>query len=50
MMAVVALLALGFASPDPMLATTLIFACPLWFPVILYLRGRAPGTGQAPLD
>jgi hypothetical protein len=45
-MVIVALLALAFASPDPVMAFTLIFTCPLWFPVILFnLRARAPVTG-----
>jgi hypothetical protein len=43
LMLIVALLALGFASPDPVLALTLIFTCPIWFVVLAAkLRDRPP--------
>jgi hypothetical protein len=47
-MAVVALLALGLASPDPILAVTLIVACPLWMPVIVKNRGHRPAGDDRP--
>ena len=34
-MLLVALLAIAFASPDPLMAAILIFGCPLWVPVLL---------------
>ena len=43
LMGFVALLALGFAAPDPVMALTLIFTCPVWFVVIAAkLRTRSP--------
>lgn len=41
----VALLALGFASDDPVLAILLICSCPLWFVVIV---SRRPGGSRPP--
>ena len=46
LMVVVALLALGFASSDPVTALLLIFSCPLWIVRFVRMRGaRAGGTG-----
>ena len=43
LMGIVALVSVGLAMPDPVMAITLIFTCPLWF-VLIAAKGRA----QAP--
>jgi hypothetical protein len=40
LMLIVALLAVAFASPDPLMVAILIFGCPLWVPVLLARQAR----------
>lgn len=49
LMVLVSLLALGFASPNPVLATTLIFTCPLWL-LVLTAKSRSRNSESGPRE
>jgi hypothetical protein len=46
-MVFILLLAIGFAAPNPVLALTLIFTCPLWLVLIAYKQRKKPAQSCA---
>lgn len=48
LMIVVALMAFGFATTDPMLVLLLIFGCPLWFVLFVRMQGEQDAGSADP--